>query len=256
MWEKHLEKHPAGLLTGRQPFDPARPSLLLVHGSGGSAEAFLPQLSGLSGEVNLAAIDLPGHRQSPGPGCDSVEDYAAWLGDFIAAGPLRPVILGHSLGGAVCQMLALTRPHLIRGLVLASSGCRLKVAPAILEGLAGPDASATLRLIVQFAHAPGCDARTLELGVQQLSVTPTEVILGDFKACDAFNVCQRLGEINLPVWCLVGDQDKLTPLKYSQHIVENLPGAGLTIIEGAGHTAHLERPAAFNEALLDFMGRF
>lgn len=256
MWEKHQETHPAGLLTGRRPFDPSRPSLLLVHGSGGSAEVFLPQLSGLAGEVNVAAIDLPGHRQSPGPARETVEDYAAWLGDFIAAGPVRPVVLGHSLGGAVCQMLALTRPHLIRGLVLASSGCRLKVSPAILEALAGPDPLPALRLIVQFAHAPGCDARTLELGVQQLSTTPTEVILGDFRACDAFNVCHRLGEISLPTWCLVGDRDQLTPAKYSQYIVENLPGAGITVIEGAGHTAHLEKPAAFNEALLDFMARF
>lgn len=256
MWEKHQETHPAGLLTGRRPFDPSRPSLLLVHGSGGSAEVFLPQLSGLAGEVNVAAIDLPGHRQSPGPARETVEDYAAWLGDFIAAGPVRPVVLGYSLGGAVCQMLALTRPHLIRGMVLASTGCRLKVAPAILEALAGPDPLPALRLIVQFAHAPGCDARTLELGVQQLSATPTEVILGDFRACDAFNVCHRLGEISLPTWCLVGDRDQLTPAKYSQYIVENLPGAGITVIEGAGHTAHLEKPAAFNEALLDFMARF
>lgn len=255
MWEQHCQGREVGLIVGRAPFNPALPSLLLVHGSGGSAELFLPQLSGLSGQVNVAAIDLPGHRQTPGPGCQRVEDYAAWLADFLAAGPLRPVVLGHSLGGAICQMLALTRPELARGLVLACTGSRLKVMPAILQGLAG-DFLATAKMIVQYAYGPSPDPRTLELGVQAIIACAPEVVLGDFTACDNFDVSDRLGEIKLPTLCLVGEYDKLTPPKYGQRLVEGIAGASLIQISGAGHTANIEQPAAFNQALLDFMAKF
>lgn len=255
MWEQHRQGREVGLIAGRAPFNPALPSLLLVHGSGGSAEIFLPQLSGLSGQVNVAAIDLPGHRDTPGPGRQRVEDYAAWLADFLAAGPLRPVVLGHSLGGAVCQMLALTRPELICGVMLACTGCRLKVLPAILEGLAA-DFLGTVKLVVRHAYGPAADPRTLELGVQAMAACAPEVVLGDFTACDNFDVCARLGEIRLPAWCLVGEHDQLTPAKYGQRLAEGIPGAGLTMIQGAGHTAHIEQPAAFNQAVLGFMARF
>lgn len=255
MWEQHCQGREVGLITGRAPFNPALPSLLLVHGSGASAENFLPQLSGLGGAVNVAAIDLPGHRATPGPSCQTVEDYTAWLADFLAAGPLRPVVLGHSLGGAICQMLALTRPELARGLILACTGSRLKVLPAILEGLAA-DFMGTVKLVVQYAYGPSPDPRTLELGVQAMAACPPEVVLGDFTACDHFDVSERLGEIILPTLCLVGEYDKLTPLKYAQRLAGGIGGAELVVVPGAGHTAHIEQPAAFNQAVLDFMARF
>lgn len=252
MWDEHLKGQNIALRQGRQAFDPARPSLLCVHGSGGRADNFLPQLAGLSGQVNVAAIDLPGHGQTPGPGCQVVEDYAAWLGDFLAAGPVRPVLLGHSLGGAVAMQLALERPHLLRGLILAGTGSRLKVLPAILEGLLN-NFLPTVNLVVKYAYAPGADPRLIEQGTREMAQNDSQVMWGDFTACDHFDISHRLGEIRLPAWCIVGDQDNLTPLKYSQYLVKNIAGAGLTVIEKAGHMANIEKPAAFNEAVLDFM---
>lgn len=252
MWQEHLQGRQIGLRQGRQDFDPARPSLLCVHGSGGNSKNFLPQLAGLSGQVNVAAIDLPGHGQTPGPWHEQVADYAAWLGDFLAAGPLRPVLLGHSLGGAVVMQLALERPHLARGLILAGTGSRLKVLPAILEGVL-QNFQATVPLIVRNAYAPEVDPRFIEQGVVEMSQVDPQVLWGDFTACDRFDISHRLGEISLPAWCIVGDSDRLTPIKYSQYLAQHIAGAGLTIIEKAGHMAQLEKPAAFNEAVLDFM---
>ncbi len=252
MWDEHVAGREIGLRRARAPFDPARPSLLCVHGAGGRAENFLPQLAGLAGHMNVAALDMPGHGATPGPGFDQVADYAAWLGDFLEAGPVRPVLLGHSLGGAVVQDLALNRPHLARGLVLFATTSRFKVMPAILEGLVG-DFPTTARMIVKYAYAPGADPRVLEQGVRDMMQNDPQVVLGDFTACSRFDCTHRLGEIQLPTWCIVGDRDQLTPAKLSQRLVEGIAGAGLTIIEGAGHFANLEKPQAFNEAVLDFM---
>jgi pimeloyl-ACP methyl ester carboxylesterase len=252
MWDLHLRGAEAGLLKGRGAYDPARPSLLMVHGSGGRAAGFLPQLSGLAGHFNVAAIDLPGHGQTPGPGLDSIDAYAAWLGDFLEAGPVRPVLLGHSLGGAVVMSLALARPHLVRGLILAGTGSRLKVLPAILEGVLA-DFVPTVRLIVQTAYAPGADPQLIAQGTEIMSQVAPRVLWGDFTACDKFDIGARLQEISHPALVIVGADDRLTPPKYSERLAESIPGSRLVVLPEAGHMAFLERHREFNQAVLDFM---
>jgi pimeloyl-ACP methyl ester carboxylesterase len=252
MWDLHLRGVKAGLARGRGGYDPARPSLLLVHGSGGRGAGFLPQLSGLADHVNVAAIDLPGHGDTPGPGLESIEAYAAWLGDFLEAGPVRPVLLGHSLGGAVVMTLALVRPHLLRGLILAGTGSRLRVLPAILEGVLA-DFDPTVRLIVQTAYAREADPRLVAQGVEIMSQVEPKVLWGDFTACDRFDIGQRLGEITHPTLVIVGEDDRLTPPKYSERLAGAISGARLAVLAGAGHMAYVERHREFNQAVLEFM---
>ncbi|MGD9124278.1 MAG: alpha/beta hydrolase [Desulfarculaceae bacterium] len=252
MWKQHIADQKTGLRRGRTPFDPARPSLLCVHGAGGRGQGFLPQLSGLSSEINVAAIDLPGHGQTPGPSCERIEDYAHWLADFLQAGPLRPVLLGHSMGGAIAMTLALEHPGLLRGLVLVGTGAKLGVLPAILDGLL-QDFAATVKMIVAYAYAPDADPLLLEQGGQNMSQIPPPVVHGDFSACNHFDIRERLHDIRMPVQIIVGDQDRLSPPRYAEYLKEHLPQARLSIIPGAGHMVHLEKHRETNQAVLDFM---
>lgn len=251
-WDLHLGESKTGLVKARGGYDPARPSLLLVHGSGGRASGFLAQLSGLGADLNVAAIDLPGHGDTPGPGLEDIADYAAWLGDFLEAGPVRPVLLGHSLGGAVVMTLALTRPHLMRGLILAGTGSRLRVLPAILEGVLA-DFASTARLVVQTAYAREADPRLVAQGVEVMAQVEPKVLWGDFTACDRFDIGERLKDIAHPTLVMVGEDDRLTPPKYAQRLAEGIPGARLVTLAGGGHMAHVERHREFNQAVLDFM---
>lgn len=255
MWQEHRQGHPIGLRTSRGEFDPVRPSLLCIHGAGGTSQGWLPQLSGLAGQVNVASLDLPGHLDTPGPSFDDVNHYAGWLAGFLAAGPIRPVLCGHSMGGAIAQTLALNHPELIRGLVLVGSGSRLKVLPTILEGIK-QDFPGTVRLIVKFAYSDDAPEPLLRDGVDTMLATAPEVLLGDFTACDRFDISDRLDDIALPTLILVGENDKLTPVKYSQALAKAIPGAELRTIPQAGHMAHLENHKAVNQALLDFMAKF
>lgn len=252
MWSEHLKGREIGFRQGRGDYDPAKPDLLMLHGAGGSTMNYLLQLSGLGGVCNPAALDLPGHGQTPGPASDSVEVYTDWLAEFLDAGPVRPVLLGHSMGGAIAQTLALKRPDLISGLILVGTGCRLRVAPAILEGVAtnfGP----AVEMIVVFAHGDQPDPNLVRQGVELMSAAGPEVLGGDFTACDRFDLCDAVEGIHTPTLVVVGDQDKMTPLKYSRTLVDKIPGARLAVIPGAGHLAHVERPQEFNLAVAGFL---
>ncbi|MCB2191547.1 MAG: alpha/beta hydrolase [Deltaproteobacteria bacterium] len=254
MWQQHLAGREIGLYQGRSGFDPARPSLLLIHGAGGRGEAFLPQLSNLK-DINVASLDLPGHFATPGPGLQRVEDYAQWVGEFLAAGPLRPVVLGHSLGGAIVQELALTHPELMRGVILMSTGPRLPVNPALLTGIK-ENFIPTVETIVGWAYSRGADKLLLRQGVEQMAQTDPVVLHDDFAACDGFDVTERLKSLILPTLIVAGSEDKMTPPKLSQVMAQAIPDAELKIIEGGGHMVQLEKFREVNQAIAEFMGRF
>jgi pimeloyl-ACP methyl ester carboxylesterase len=251
MWEQHSKGRGIGMRTGRDEYNPALPSLLMVHGSGGNKDAWRAQFGGLK-EMNLAAIDLPGHGDTPGPSMDRVEDYTAWLAEFLAFGPIRPVLMGHSLGGAISQMMALTNPGLIKGLILVGTGSRLKVLPAILEGILS-DPQATTKIIVKYAYDDKADPNFLKLGYEEMVQRPPEVLHGDFSACNAFDISDRLGEIKMPCLMIVGAGDKLTPPKYSEFLAAGIAGSNVRVIPDAGHMVALEQSKAFNKAVTEFM---
>ncbi len=104
----------------------AAPSILLIHGSGMSAGAWVNQLRGSLKAFRVAAIDLPGHGKSDPIPQASVEGYAETVAEFLEALGSGPVlVVGHSLGGAIAIALAAQRPHAVTGLVLLASCAKL-----------------------------------------------------------------------------------------------------------------------------------
>ena len=95
----------------------------------------------------------------------------------------------------------------------------------------------------------------LRLGVRQLAVGDPEVLYGDFVACHAYDVRDRLGEIRAPAAIVCGTRDRMTPPKYAFFLRDNLPGAELHLVEGAGHMVLLERPQAVVQALTALLER-
>jgi pimeloyl-ACP methyl ester carboxylesterase len=75
----------------------------------------------------------------------------------------------------------------------------------------------------------------------------------DFRTCHTFDVRDRLDELSLPSVAIVGEHDQLTPPWYHEYLAENLPDCTAVEIPGAAHLAMLERPAAFNAAVREFL---
>jgi pimeloyl-ACP methyl ester carboxylesterase len=227
--------------------------VVFVHGAGGRAEVWTPQLAGLADVARVVAVDLPGHGETGGHGCRSIDDYAAWvLGLLDALGLDRVVLGGHSMGGGIAQTLALGRPDRLRGLVLIGTGARLRVLPRILElfreGL--PEA---LELVASLAYSPRTPPGSVAEAERALRETPMPVTLGDFMACDRFDVMTRLHGVEIPTLVLGGRDDRVTPPKYAAFLAGAIPGARLVEIEAAGHFPQLEQPAAVNAAVRAFL---
>lgn len=227
-------------------------TLILIHGAGGSHLSWPPQLRAIDG-WNVLAPDLPGHGRSEGPGCDSIDGYAAAMtGLFDTLGIEKVVLCGYSMGGAVALWMALNHPDKVDRLILMSTGANLPVAPAILNGLA-TDRENTLSLITHWSFGPNAVQHLRQLTLDMMRKTGPEAIQCDFNACNEFDVRDRLGEIQAPTLVICGTADKMTPLKYSQFLADQIPQASLITIEDGGHMMALEQPDAVSKVVLNFL---
>ncbi|MCX7838145.1 MAG: alpha/beta hydrolase [Anaerolineae bacterium] len=227
--------------------------MVFVHGAGANHLIWGLQVHALADCARAVALDLPGHGRSTLPGRTSIEAYRdVVLGLLDALGFERAVIVGHSMGGAIAQTLALSHPDRVAGLGLVGTGARLRVLPAILNGVLN-DLAATARLVIEYSYAPGMDPEFLRRAEAEFCECPATVIHGDFWACNQFDVMTRLAEIRVPTLIICGRQDRLTPLKYSVYLAQHIPNASLVLIDEAGHSVMIEQPDETSAALHHFI---
>jgi Predicted hydrolases or acyltransferases (alpha/beta hydrolase superfamily) len=228
------------------------PALILIHGAGGSHLHWPAALRRMPG-ATVYAVDLPGHGRSEGPGRERIEDYVADIVRFMdAVGVSRGVLVGHSMGGAIAQMTALMAPERVAGLVLVGTGARLRVAPALLDGIL-QDARGALALITEWAWGPEADPAMVARGRQMMARVNPRVVWGDFAACDRFDIRERVGEITAPALVITGSEDRMTPPKFGQWLAERIPGARFVLVEGAGHMVMLEKPDQVASAVREWL---
>jgi pimeloyl-ACP methyl ester carboxylesterase len=233
---------------------PKTPPLVLVHGAGGSHMHWPGDLRRLPG-VTVYALDLPGHGKSGGKGRSDIGEYAESVRGFAdGLGLQRFVLIGHSMGGAISLEFALRYPGLLAGLVLVGTGAKLGVSPRILNGLR-ENPEQTAELLATWTHAETADPNMLRLYVRRLREVPSEIVYDDFAACAVFDCMTDVNRITVPTLILCGEADRMTPVKYSRYLQEQIRGSELVVISGAGHMVMLERPAQVAEAIAGFLDR-
>jgi len=248
--ERTIHYHAAG-----RPAAPTGRRVLYVHGTGCNSQVWVPHMEAIADAHASVAIDLPGHGRSPGRGFRGVGDYTYFVVELAnALGWDRFVVVGHSLGGAVALLTALHHGERLDGLVLVDTGARLRVDPALLRG--ARDAAEAGRAAATdrswgFASAT---PQSVVDAIQSLTVgTDPRVTYSDWIADDTFDVMTWLKDIRVPTLVVCGAEDRLTPVKYHQFLAAQIPGARLTIIEGAGHWMFWERPDAFTRSVRAFL---
>ncbi|MFQ3319536.1 MAG: 3-oxoadipate enol-lactonase [Natronomonas sp.] len=231
------------------------PTVCYVHGAGGSHEVWVEQYGDREGPPAVA-VDLSGHGDSEdidtAPGTETLDAYAD---DVVAVCEATgaTVLCGNSMGGAVSLWVALERDLELDALVLSDTGAKLGVDEGFLEALARNYESAVASLHVPdtLFHDPEDDL--VEVSKRGLLSTGQAVTTRDFETCDAFDVRDRLGEIEVPALALCGEHDPLTPPSFSEYLEAELPNCEYELIEDAAHMPMLERPERFNDAVRSFL---
>lgn len=218
-----------------------QPAAIYIHGAGGSHLSFPAALRQMQ-TVSAILVDLPGHGASAGPGRDSIADYALDVVALLDALSLdSAIVLGHSMGGAIAQWLALEHPARIDAVVLAGSGARLPVNPALISGIV-EDPPGTVSSIVRWMWSKRAPEELKRQSADIMLATDPTVIQADFMACAMFDVSQRLAEVTMPTLILAGENDKMTPLSLSQELARGILNSELAVLPGAGHMMLLEQP--------------
>jgi pimeloyl-ACP methyl ester carboxylesterase len=233
------------------------PSLLMVHGSFSTHHLWDKQHP-IKEHAQLVLLDLPGHGAS-----DAIEEaitvlrFAQFLAHFIEKLKLQQVVpVGHSLGGAIALQLALDFPHLVSGLILVGTGAKLGVLPATLEGLRTDFKTGVDLVIEQMGFASEADLKQVSAVKEEAKRCDPTIGYADFYACSQFDVRDRIREIKVPTLVLVGDQDQLTPVKWSKWLAANIEKAELELIEKAGHYVMVEQPSQINQMIIPFIQQF
>jgi pimeloyl-ACP methyl ester carboxylesterase len=229
-------------------------SIIFIHGVGGSTQYWYYQREYLKNLMKVILIDLPGHGQSTGEGCKTIEEARDAVRDVILnMGIKQTYIAGHSMGGGIAMSFALAYPELLKGILLICTGAKLRVLPAILDGLLN-DKEATIRMIMMdYAFSKKAPQKMKDNGFKDMMKSSAEIIYQDFMACEQFSAVGSVDKITLPTLIMGGKDDLLTPPTYSEYLHKEIKGSDLVIVEDAGHMVMIEQPDAVNHAIEDFV---
>lgn len=248
-----------------------RPTVILVHGGPGSYDHsyFKPHFARLTGEAEVVYLDLRDHGRSArhDPADWSFEVCADDLRAFCdTVGIVRPVVLGHSMGGFIAMLYGARHPGHAGALILQSTAARHDLE-RLVEGFRrfGGEEVAELarrdyggdpvtdeewaRVFATFGpNIPSPDELARRVRNSRVGEAGMELFR-------RLNVVDQLPRITCPTLVCVGDRDPVTPIPASREIVDALaPGIGrLEVIEGAGHFPWLDLPDRYCSLITAFV---
>lgn len=260
--------HTTYCYTGGKAFNPALPTVVMVHGVLNDHSVWALQSRYLANHGwNVLAVDLPGHCRSAGEAPASVEagaDFVAALLD--AAGVQRAALVGHSFGSLIALEAAARLGERVSHLVLVGTAYPMKVSPALIDAALNEPEKA-LRMVNVFSRstlAPPSGAgfwvynAGLALGRKVLrSNTAVNVFHRGFVACDSYaNGEQAIAAVQCPVLFALGAQDQMTAPKAAQGLVAAARAAGKRVHTTSlpvGHNQMSEAPDGTLMAIRDFI---
>lgn len=245
--------------------------LLLLHGFTGRGAAWGALTAILAGRFRVIVVDLPGHGRSAfaEPSRMSVERTADDLAEMLTRlGATHANVVGYSLGARIGLRLAVAHPDGVARLVLESPSAGLETAAERATRRAADEALAARleadgigafvaeweRQPVFASHAGLPPARAARLRATRLANDPRGLAASLRGAGQGAMepLHDRLAGIGAPALVVTGALDRRARPRAEQ-VARAIPRARLAVMDGAGHTPHLEQPARFRRLVLDFL---
>lgn len=248
------------------------PTVVFLHGLFGQGRNFTQVAKALAPAFRSVLVDLPNHGRSPWTDTADYEVVAEAVAEFLAAGPAAhgPVhLVGHSMGGKVAMVVALTRPELVERLVVVDISPTTSRGAGefehLLDSLAGldlaalerrSDADEQLRDAIDDERVRGFLLQNLRSGAGSAGgfawQANLELLRRDLPAIGGFP--QVDATFDHPVLWLAGERSPYVRPEHAETMRALFPRTTLVTVKGAGHWVHSEQPEAFVSALRVFLG--
>lgn len=246
------------------------PPLILLHGTGGHAEAYTRNLIQHGEHFNTYAIDMVGHGYSSKPDTDyEIANYVEHLKDVIDALGFDKIYLsGESLGGWVAARFALTYPDRIERMVLNTTGgatcypevmARIKsLTTAAVENPTWDTVKARLEWLMADPATVTDDLIACRQAIYQQADMPMAMrhILclqePDIRIPNNLTD-EEWGAISQPTLVLWTSKDPTADVSVGQKIADMIPNSQFVVIPDCGHWPQFEDHIAFNEIHLNFL---
>ena len=230
-------------------------TVVCLHGAGGNGGQFLDVLAGLAAEHSPLAFDQPAHGRSAGlDSLGSIERMAGFARALLGKlGIERPVLLGHSLGGAVALQCALAATPPVRALVLVGAVVRNPVPDEYLEFARRLSEGKERRRFLREGYAAATPPEILRRGFMEDMKTDPRATYGDLLAAQACDLSDALSGLEVPTLVVVGEEEAAPIVAQADLLVERVGGARKVTIPKAGHMVPIEQPDALCGAVAGFL---
>jgi pimeloyl-ACP methyl ester carboxylesterase len=247
------------------------PLMLLMSGTACDGRFWLPyQVPEFSRDYTVVAYDQRGTGETTARDADYLTSVlasdAAALIRHLNSGPA--VVIGHSMGGRVAQLVALDHGDCVDRLVLASSGASFKakggLPPAMCLGIIKKgyenyirDHSVEIGFSRDFARERPDRVREC-VDILLASLPPIETYFAQVIARQQHDTTERLKDIRVPTLVLVGGDEThgasdTTHVQSARLLAEHIPHAEFEILEGQGHFYFFSAPEATHDAIRRFL---
>lgn len=239
--------------------------VIFINGLTSSIESWSYQIAAFRSKYQVLVYDCRGQGRSDKPatgytGQHLTSDLLA-LTSHLNLG--RSHIIGHSFGGYIALNYAIEHPENVRSVVISDTTSE---AHPLIEKIlrswvdaqdyGGLDLRFDISLPWLYAESfIGSNPRKIKLFKEAFRKNDLNALKGLTLESLENDATPRLNMLKAPILLVLGDEDILTPYRYTRKLLDQIPHAGFALIKGCGHVPPIEKHREFNRIVLDFLNK-
>ena len=257
-----LYGHSTYISTGGKKPSMENIAIIFLPGSGQSHLTYVLQTRFFAFEgYDVYAPDFPGHGLSKGSPLKTIEDMAEWVAELMAHCKLKSAVLvGHSQGCLVAMALAHKYPYLAEKMILIAGALQIKVNDYLLDK-SSSSLPLAVKMMTEWGHGkhghffaasqPGYSL--LGIGRELMMANAQDALHADLLACNQFDASNMATKIEVPVLCVLAQNDKMTPVKLGKKMSDAFKNSTCVEIAQSGHMLPIEKPDEVNASIQNFL---
>ncbi len=237
-----------------------KPSLVFLHGWGGSWQSWYPILERLKKDFNLYAFDLPGFGKESIQIPYHLDNYVDFVVNLIKSNKIKnPILIGHSFGGTIVSKIAADKSIPLKGIILVNAAAirhpysllqkiNILVVSSIKKILSLPLIKNIMPPIQKtYYHL------TRQQNIDYAALKDNPLLQKTFQNIIKHDLSPVLSRIKIPTLIVWGENDISTLLSDGQKIHHLIPNSKLIIYPNTSHFSYLERQEEFTQDIIKFI---